>query len=251
VTILASISQWDAQIHQWLSTGGTPIEQFAQLILAGVMGGLVGIEREIRGREAGFRTYLLVCLGSALVMAVSIQMAIHPWHAQTANEGVNINVDPARIAYGVMTGIGFLGAGVIVHQKGTVRGLTTAAGLWCVAAVGLAVGFGMYTVSTLATFLIISALSILDGFERVLPKLQYREITLRSTWRPGCVSDAIARFRSAGLRVADAYFDRDERDPSIVNIHLRISFLNRNTYHAFERKIEADPDYNLMAAEEV
>src|SRR5438874_10838286 len=104
-----------SQIHQWLAGLSPPVEAFVRLILAGVMGGLVGIERELRGRQAGFRTYLLVCVGSALVMIVSAQMAIHPWQAQTKNEGVNINVDPARIAYGVMTGIGFLGAGVIVH----------------------------------------------------------------------------------------------------------------------------------------
>ena len=98
--LLASIAQWDSQIHQWVSSFGAPVEDFLRLILAGVMGGLVGIERELRGRQAGFRTYLLVCVGSALVMIVSAQMAIHPWQAQTKNEGVNINVDPARIAYG-------------------------------------------------------------------------------------------------------------------------------------------------------
>src|SRR5581483_12069219 len=106
--ILASISQWDWQIHHWLASDRWPMEDAAQLVLAGIMGGLVGIEREVRGREAGFRTYLLVCVGSALIMMVSTQMALHPWQAQTKNEGVNINVDPARIAYGVMTGIGFL-----------------------------------------------------------------------------------------------------------------------------------------------
>src|SRR3954470_5425674 len=136
---LAVISQWDSQIHNWVVQFGVPAEDFLRLVLAGAMGGVVGIEREVRGREAGFRTYLLVCVGSALVMLVSVQMAIHPWQAQSKNEGININVDPARIAYGVMTGIGFLGAGVIVHQKGAVRGLTTAAGLWCMAAVGLSV----------------------------------------------------------------------------------------------------------------
>ena len=83
--LLASIAQWDSQIHQWVSSFGAPVEDFLRLILAGVMGGLVGIERELRGRQAGFRTYLLVCVGSALVMIVSAQMAIHPWQAQTKN----------------------------------------------------------------------------------------------------------------------------------------------------------------------
>src|SRR3982751_5325636 len=113
-------------------------ETATRILLAAIFGGLIGLEREVRGRQAGFRTYILVCVGSALVMVVSIQFAAHQWTAQSANQGININIDPARIAYGVMTGIGFLGAGAIVHaQGGLVRGLTTAAALWCVAAVGL------------------------------------------------------------------------------------------------------------------
>ena len=119
---------WDSQISNWLAGLGGPWEDFLRLILAGIAGGLVGMEREIRGRQAGFRTYILVCLGSALVMMVSTQFAVHRWIAQTPNQGVNINIDPARIAYGVMTGIGFLGAGTILHQRGSIRGLTTAAG---------------------------------------------------------------------------------------------------------------------------
>src|SRR5437870_3361161 len=108
-------STWDASISQWISSFGGPWEQLLRLILAGIAGGLVGLEREMRGRQAGFRTYLLVCLGSALVMLVSVEFAVHRWTAQTPNQGVNINIDPARIAYGVMTGVGFLGAGAILH----------------------------------------------------------------------------------------------------------------------------------------
>ena len=248
--LLASISQWDSQLHHWISVYGTPMEHFLRLILAGVMGGVVGIERELRGRQAGFRTYLLVCVGSALTMIVSAQMATHRWDPQTKNEGVNINVDPARIAYGVMTGIGFLGAGVIVHTKGAVRGLTTAAGLWCMAAVGLSVGFGMYTLSLLATLLILTALYVLDRFEDFLPKIRYRTVTVRTPWRPECVPEAVKKFKSAGLRVVDAYFDRDF-DPKFADIHLRISFVRAKMYYAMERKIEADPDFDLIAAREL
>src|SRR5262245_58973548 len=138
--LLASISQWDSIIHNWLMGHGVPVEAFARLTMAAIAGGLAGLEREIRGRQAGFRTYLLVCVGSALVMIVSAAVAVHPWESH-GKPGVNINVDPARIAYGVMGGIGFLGAGVIIQHKGSIRGLTTAAGLWCIAAVGLAAGF--------------------------------------------------------------------------------------------------------------
>src|SRR4051812_23603623 len=126
---------WVTHFDQFVTQGaqglGWPTEGFFRLVLAAVMGGLVGMERELRGRQAGFRTNLLVCLGSALVMIVSVNFAIHRWQAQSANQGININIDPARIAYGVMTGVGFLGAGTIVQHRGSIRGLTTAAGLWC------------------------------------------------------------------------------------------------------------------------
>ena len=183
-------------------------------------------------------------------MLVSTQVAIHPWDAQTKNQGVNINVDPARIAYGVMTGVGFLGAGVIVHNKGTVRGLTTAAGLWCIAAVGLAVGFGMYTVAAVTCLMMLVTLTVLDVFEHALPTLHFRSVTIRTAWRPACVSDAVRRFTDGGLRVVEAYFDRDT-DPNFANIHLEITFVKLATFHAFERKIEADPQYDLMSAREV
>ncbi|MGH7176673.1 MAG: MgtC/SapB family protein, partial [Tepidisphaeraceae bacterium] len=126
-----TIDLWDQQLRVWAGSLGVPGEALLRLVLAAVFGGLIGMERELRGRQAGFRTYLLVCLGSTLAMIVSIEFAVHPWHAQSLNQGVNINVDPARVAYGVMTGIGFIGAGTFVQSKGSVRGLTTAAGLWC------------------------------------------------------------------------------------------------------------------------
>ena len=244
------MQQLDTLIHDWIHAFGWPTEAIIQLLFAAVAGGLVGIEREVRGRQAGFRTNLLVCVGSALVMIVSARVAETPW-PRVPEGPTAINVDPARIAYGVMTGIGFLGAGVIVHQKGTVRGLTTAAGLWSMAAVGMAVGFGMYTISFLATILILATLSVLDGFEHIIPKLRYRTVTIRTKWRPNCVPEAVSKFKSGGLRVVDAYFKRHDEDPAFVDIHLRISFMKSSVYYAFERKIEADADYDLMAAQEI
>src|SRR5690242_21632505 len=103
----------DHQLQHWAMQLGWPLESFLRLIVAAIAGGLVGLERELRGRQAGFRTNMLVCIGSALVMIVSAQVAVYDWPSHN-KPGVNINVDPARIAYGVMGGIGFLGAGVII-----------------------------------------------------------------------------------------------------------------------------------------
>src|SRR5688500_2580 len=196
VPLAVSLHAIDNAVREWAHGLGIPGEIVLRLALAVVLGGLVGLEREVRGRQAGFRTNVLVCLGSAIVMIVSIHFAKVPWPPQA---GININVDPARIAYGVMTGIGFLGAGTIVHNKGSVRGLATAAGLWCVAAIGLAVGFGMYTVALLATLLVVLVLWLLDLLEDVLPRVRYRTVTIRRRWTPGCIAQTIARFKKARL----------------------------------------------------
>src|SRR5215211_6125047 len=150
-----SLHDLDLSLTGWANGLQWPLEPLIRLVIAALAGGLVGLEREVRGRQAGFRTNMLVCLGSALVMIVSIHFASFAWEHQP---GINVNVDPARIAYGVMTGIGFLGAGTILHHRGAVRGLTTAAAMWCVAAIGLAAGVGMYIVTALAAAIVLGAL---------------------------------------------------------------------------------------------
>lgn len=117
-----------------------------RLLIAGVLGGIVGLERELRAKEAGVRTHFLVALGSALFMLIS-QFAF----------GDQMH-DASRVAAQVVSGIGFIGAGVIIFQKNAVRGITTAAGLWVVAAIGLACGGGMYIVAGAAAVLTVACL---------------------------------------------------------------------------------------------
>src|SRR3954451_4659489 len=104
-----SLHELDRDLTGWANGLQWPVEPLVRLALAAVLGGLVGLEREVRGRQAGFRTNLLVALGCCLAMVVSISFAYHPW-PRPAN--FNINIDPARLAYNVMAGIGFLGAGI-------------------------------------------------------------------------------------------------------------------------------------------
>lgn len=120
-----------------------------RLFAAGLMGGLIGLEREFRAKEAGVRTHFIVALGSALFMIIS----------QFAFEGRQH--DAARVAAQVVSGIGFIGAGVIIFQKNAVRGITTAAGLWVAAAIGLACGGGMYSVAIAATLLTVLVLEMM------------------------------------------------------------------------------------------
>ncbi|QPJ26375.1 MgtC/SapB family protein [Listeria seeligeri] len=127
-----------------------------RLVIAGILGAVIGLDREIRAKEAGFRTHFLVSLGSALIMIVSQYGFSEIATMQT------VSFDPSRVAAQVVSGIGFIGAGTIIIQKKFVRGLTTAADLWATAGIGLAVGAGMYWVGIAATLLTLIGLEFLS-----------------------------------------------------------------------------------------
>lgn len=127
------------------------VDLIVKLVLAAVLGAIVGFEREFNEKAAGFRTHALVCLGSALIMEVSL----HVYHGT--------NGDPGRIAAQVVSGIGFLGAGTIIRGGTEIKGLTTAASVWTVSGIGLAVGAGMYLTACVATGVVLLVLFVL-GF---------------------------------------------------------------------------------------
>lgn len=127
-----------------------------RLILAAFLGGLIGLERSTGDRPAGLRTHVLVATGSALLMIVSIY----------GTDGFTAGRDSSRIASQVVSGIGFLGAGTILHEGLTVKGLTTAASLWVVSAIGLAVGSGLLWISVIATAMSLATLMLIRGLER-------------------------------------------------------------------------------------
>jgi putative Mg2+ transporter-C (MgtC) family protein len=236
----------NGHIQSWAAALGPTAEAILRLILAALAGGLVGLEREVRGRQAGFRTNTLVCLGSCLVMLVSIQFGFHAWPTHPPGSGINTNVDPARIAYSVMTGVGFLGAGAIIKHRTGVLGLTTAAGMWCVSAIGLAVGFGMYVIAAAATLVVLLVLWLLEYLQRALPRLRFRTVTVRRAWAPDCVGQTVQRCKQAELKVVDVSFNRTP-DLSQVDINLHIVFSDQERYFKFERELQRDSVYELMA----
>lgn len=127
-----------------------------RLFIAGILGSIVGLDREYRAKEAGYRTHFLVSLGSALIMIVSQ----HGFSEILDQPGISL--DPSRIASQVVTGIGFIGAGTIILHKQIVRGLTTAAGIWATSGIGLAIGAGMYGLGISATVLTLIGLELLS-----------------------------------------------------------------------------------------
>lgn len=145
-----------------------------KMILSMVLGALVGYERKRKGQTAGVRTFSLIAMGATLAMVLSIYVP---------QEYLGLkNGDPGRIAAQVVTGIGFLGAGAIIQMKGSVRGLTTAAGIWMIAAIGMAVGVGMYWTALIATLLILFILVQLEKFEhRISLGAEARIIRLKVT----------------------------------------------------------------------
>ena len=127
-----------------------------RLFVAGILGAVVGLDREYRAKEAGYRTHFLVSLGSALIMVVS------QYGFQDVILENSVSLDPSRVAAQVVSGIGFIGAGTIIIQKQFVRGLTTAAGIWATAGIGLAVGSGLYGRGIAATLLTLAGLELLS-----------------------------------------------------------------------------------------
>lgn len=144
-----------------------------RIFAAAVLGGVLGLERDVHGRGAGLRTHLLVSAGAALFTILSTHVSIF---GVVGTEGMSKVTDPGRIAAQIVTGIGFLGAGVIIKEGFTVRGLTTAACLWIAAAIGMAAGAGFYAVATVTTSMALFALIVLRRFEGLYPRDAYRDL---------------------------------------------------------------------------
>lgn len=144
-------------------------EFILRILVATLLGGIIGLEREYRAKEAGFRTHFLVALGAALFMILSA----HGFEGTLISE--NHRLDVSRVAAQVVSGIGFIGAGTIIFQKHVVRGLTTAAGLWVTAAIGMTSGAGLYTLAISATVLVLLSLEALNW---VLSKVGERTVSI-------------------------------------------------------------------------
>lgn len=168
-----------------------------RLFVAAMLGGVIGLEREYRAKEAGFRTHFLVALGSGLFMILS-QFGFD----DVLGHYEQVSLDPSRIASQVVTGIGFIGAGTIIFQKHVVRGLTTAAGLWVTSAIGMTAGAGMYVLSIATTVLV---LLCLEALYFILQHFGTRNITVTfSTPKEENIQPVLQRLRDKEI-IIDSY----------------------------------------------
>ena len=183
-------------------------ELFLRLVLSCILGGIIGYERQSRRKSAGLRTNVLVCLGSCLIMVMSVEMY--------QEVEVKTNADPARLAAQVVSGIGFLGAGAIMKEGLSVTGLTTAACLWVVAGVGLAVGAGFYAGALISTALVFVTLGSLSRLDDWVDHEKNLSLNIHTVDRPGqlmrisrCLEDLQLRVRGVKVKA-----DEDEVDDS-------------------------------------
>lgn len=197
--------------------GSTDLAILVKLLLAALAGAMLGIEREKHGRPAGLRTHLLVALGSCLMMVVSESFFLK--YGDLPGTGV-VRLDPGRAAAQIITGIGFLGAGVIIKEGFTVRGLTTAACLWVAAGIGMAFGMGLFIAGTIATILSLLALVFLKLLDPFIQKDRYLHLCITANSEPDIYPVLENLFAERKLRISAI-----EADLDLVTQSIRYHFI--------------------------
>ena len=178
-----------------------------RLCVAALLAGVIGIERELREQEAGLRTHMLVCVGATLFMVVGV----YGWSDFRLGNDIGVVVDPSRVASYVVSGIGFLGAGAIIRYGVNVRGLTTAASLWVVAAIGVTVGVGLYAYAVATTAIVLLTLWPLSQAKNLLKGKTEESRRLAVTLAPDTsVVAALAAIEETGFRIESVEVGEEE-----------------------------------------
>lgn len=180
--------------------GSVELDITVKLLLAALAGGMVGLEREKHGRPAGLRTNLLVAVGSCVMMIVS--EAFYLKYGRFDAEST-LRLDPSRVAAQIVTGIGFLGAGVILKEGASVRGLTTAASLWAVAGLGMAFGMGFFSLGGIATILVLVSLTFLKKLDPLMKKDRFLTLAVTAANREGLFKELQDLCDTRGLVISD------------------------------------------------
>jgi putative Mg2+ transporter-C (MgtC) family protein len=208
------------------------LELMAQLALATLLGGAIGLERELGGKPAGLRTNILICMGAVLYTSLSIEIA-------------GDRADPGRVAAQIVTGVGFIGAGTILHARGAVVGLTSAATIWVVAAIGVALGAGRYLEGIGATLFVVAVLQGLGRAERTIARHTTRSrITVHARPEPSPLEDLETVVGRTGLEVVhvaqrrenvDLVLDYEFRGPKRLHDQVMIALLHHPAVRTVSR----------------
>ncbi len=199
-------------------------EIITRILLGAIIGGIIGFEREVHGRAAGFRTQLIVCLAAVLIMIVS-----ENYYYYIPNTDPNLRIDPARISAGALIGIGFLGAGVIIKSGYAIRGLTTAASIWIVSAIGLAIGGGLYIAAMATAATTVLALWVLRILEKKIKILRFRNISVSVpfTENTAQAEEAVTSILSGrGFHIHSVDYEKDNSRGEII-YHFSVSTRDR------------------------
>ena len=201
-----------------------------RLVVAALLGGIIGVEREYHKHPAGFRTHLLVCLGACLIML----LAMFGFQDYMRENEQYVNFDPSRLAAYVVSGIGFLGAGTILVQGYTVRGLTTAASIWVVAGIGLAVGVGMYFAGLFTTIIVILSLVFLNKFDQTFfsRARKIEAIVIHAKPQDATLLTIISVIEEKNIKVKKVMVERDKTTldtEELLRYQLKLVYPNKQT----------------------
>ncbi|MCY6959213.1 MgtC/SapB family protein [Clostridium brassicae] len=194
-------------------------EVVLRLVLAAFAGGLLGYEREFKNRPAGLRTHILVCVGAAIISIIQLYIAWDTMELIRANPQManSIKADIGRMSAQVVSGIGFLGAGTIIHEKGSVKGLTTAASLWTIGCIGIAIGMGYYFLAIVSTGVVYFTLVSLKKFEfKVLKKVSTVKLLIEYHNNEELTLRLNNYFKSKNIVIKDSKFLVDEKDEDLL-----------------------------------
>ena len=217
-----------------------PTEIISRLALGGIIGGLIGFEREVHGRAAGFRTQLLVCVAAVLIMVTS-----ENYYYYISNLDPSLRIDPARIAAGALIGIGFLGAGVIIKSGYAVRGLTTAASIWIVSAIGLAIGGGLYLEGVVTAAITIIALTVLRAVERKITGVRFKTISISTPLMEDTEDTITSIITNCNFTIHTISYEKDRANEEIT-YHFAVSTQNRNNVRQLFMNLNSQEFINTL-----
>ncbi len=234
-----------AEIIEFFS-GYSTIVLVIRIVLAGVCGGIIGVERTLRQKDAGFRTHIVVAMGAALMIIISKYGFF-----DLVGLDDTLRIDASRVASNIITGISFLGAGMIFVKGTSIKGLTTAAGIWVTAAVGMAMGAGLYAVSIIAVILLLLVQIVfhkfLIGFDKVLANDNLVPCFVQVDNNPEAIRELKAFLKENKVQIFDSVTEASQ-DNKTLTLHINVQFeKNVDIDDVFERYLKKDYVHQAFA----